>query len=73
MAEVLMVAGALIWLVGELGAVFLGKRFGEPTTWWVRHWQREWPIVRVIVVVFLLGLVAHFEVGFLGVRWQGPL
>ena len=72
MAELLMGVGAAVWLIGELGAVLLGKRFGEPTTWYVRHFQEKWPVVRVIVVAGLVILGLHFEVGFLGMRWSGP-
>lgn len=62
-AAVLMGAGAVVWLIGELIAVLSRRRLGEPTTWYVRLAERRfWP-VRVLVAAVLVWLFGHFELG----------
>lgn len=62
-AEILMGAGALIWLVGELAAVLGGRAFGEPTTWYVRRFQKRFIVFHIVMVAFLVWLGLHFEAG----------
>lgn len=69
LAAVLMGVGAAVWLVGELAAVLTHGQAGEPTTYWVRHFQRRWPWFRLVMWVFLAWLAGHFEFGLLCVRW----
>lgn len=55
-----MGAGAIIWLAGELYAVFHGE---HPTTWYVRTGQKKWWLVRVLIILGLVWLALHFELG----------
>lgn len=60
-AAVLMGVGAAVWLAGELAAVLSGRRLGEPTTFYVRLFERRYLPVRILVGVFVVWLFAHFE------------
>jgi hypothetical protein len=64
---VLMIVGAALWLTGELwGVKRRGKKMDTTSeaVWWLQ--KRPWvgPIIRVLVVVFVLSLAGHFFYGW---------
>lgn len=63
--NVLMIAGAVVWLAGELWGVFWGPKGKIDTTsgwaWWL---EKKFPIARVFLGVFLLSLFGHVMFGW---------
>jgi anaerobic C4-dicarboxylate transporter len=62
---ILMIAGGLAWLAGELIGVH-SARANDTTSEWVWWLQKQpWvgPTVRVLVGAFVLSLAAHFWFG----------
>ena len=62
LAEALMLAGAVVWFVGEVVfAVLLHE--GQPTTYYVRRYTRN-AAGRVAVVAFAAWFVGHMLLGW---------
>ena len=57
---ILMVFGGLVWLAGELLAVFTGRAETDTTSAWVWKLEKALPIARVLIAVFLVWLGLHF-------------
>ena len=61
---VLMILGALVWLAGELGAVFTGKAETDTTSAWVWVFEGKTGLAgRGVVLLVLLDLIAHLVFG----------
>ena len=57
---VLMAAGGIVWLVGELLGVRRKGEGGDTTSeavWWL---QEHMPFVRILVGIFVMSLFGHF-------------
>ena len=61
---VLMVAGALVWLAGELLAVFTGRAHTDTTSAWVWIFEGKTRLAgRGLVFVVLVDLIVHLVFG----------
>lgn len=55
----LMIAGSLIWFVGEMIGVF-SKRNMDTTSEWVWWAEAKIPLLRWVVATFFISLIFHF-------------
>jgi hypothetical protein len=62
-STVLMIVGGLLWLAGELYGVYHRSQTTSGFVWSV---EARWPLVRVLVGVFVASLFGHF-------LWHGAL
>lgn len=61
--NILMILGALTWLVGEIDGVFVRKQANDTTSEFVWHTELKWPITRVVVGTFVVSLLFHLLFG----------
>ena len=55
-----MIAGIVLWLIGELIGVANKKANMDTTSEWVWWVELHWPIARLLVAGFFVSLVGHF-------------
>lgn len=60
-----MLIGGITWLAGELWGVWRNAHVKNPgndtTSQFVWLAERKWPLVRILVAVFVVSLLGHFE------------
>lgn len=61
LANILMAAGGIAWLTGEL---YGASTHGPTTSGWAWWAERKWPILRPFLGVFLVSLVGHILYGW---------
>lgn len=62
-ANILMLVGAVAWLVGELIGVFHKGKQRDTTSDWVWYLEAKVPALRWLVGVFVLSLFGHLLFG----------